>query len=147
MIIPSGVTLIDYYAFNACTSLSELTLPSSVTSLGVYLLQGCSKVSTVTFLGNRPAEVTDLFAGSSVTSVRYLGGTTGWGTTYGGVATTALPASGTTTDGFSYLFTGTGDDNWLFWARWERHRSRADCRFLCSDVDRRQRLRRIHDGP
>src|SRR5262249_42187568 len=83
--IPSGVTRIEQYAFEDCTSLTRVTLPASLTTIMDYAFYNCCSLTGVHFLGNAPD-----FAGVSVffydndATVYYLPGTTGWDTTFQG---------------------------------------------------------------
>ena len=47
--IPSGVTSIEPYAFDRCTSLSGVTIPSSVNSIANNAFQDCTSLTSVTF--------------------------------------------------------------------------------------------------
>ena len=79
VVIPSGVTYIDYGAFDICSSLTEITIPDSVTYIGGYTFGWCESLTSVTipervktigggaFLGCEslksiyiPSEVTDI---------------------------------------------------------------------------------------
>ena len=46
-IIPSSVTTINNYAFNVCTSLTNITIPSSVTTISGYAFSCCSSITNV----------------------------------------------------------------------------------------------------
>ncbi len=46
--IPDGVTSIDDYAFQGCSSLSSITIPDSVTSIGEGTFYDCSALSSIT---------------------------------------------------------------------------------------------------
>jgi hypothetical protein len=48
VVIPEGVTQIDYGAFFNCTALTAITLPSSIQSIGGMAFNGCSALVTVT---------------------------------------------------------------------------------------------------
>ncbi len=46
-VIPSSVTSISNYAFDGCTSLTELEIPNSVTSIGDYAFAGCQNLRII----------------------------------------------------------------------------------------------------
>jgi hypothetical protein len=90
--IPDSVTNIGDNAFGLCASLTNMTIPDSVTNIGRSAFWGCGKLRSVYFLGNAPSgDDWTVFAGDN-TTVFYLPGTTGWGSTFGG-APTALVGS------------------------------------------------------
>jgi hypothetical protein len=125
--IPNSVTNIGDSAFCACTSLTGVTIPGSVTSIGDYAFVECRKLTGVYFLGNAPS-----LGGSSVflfdilATVYYLPGTTGWGSTFGGLPTAlwqspppgpwTLSASTITTTGAT--LNGTVNPNGSLTAAW-----------------------------
>lgn len=45
IVIPSGVTIINSWAFGYCGTLESITIPSSVTSIGSSVFTGCSNVT------------------------------------------------------------------------------------------------------
>ena len=49
--IPESVTSIGWWAFEGCTSLTQVTIPNSVTSIGNYAFSDCSSLTQVT-IGN-----------------------------------------------------------------------------------------------
>ncbi len=47
-VIPSSVTLIDYYAFEDAVNLKSVTIPDSVTFISVYAFAGCKNLMSIT---------------------------------------------------------------------------------------------------
>ena len=45
--IPEGVTSIDPYAFQNCTSITSITIPASVTSIGDWAFSGCTGLTSI----------------------------------------------------------------------------------------------------
>lgn len=56
LIIPSGVTSINYAAFAGCTSLTSVSTPNGVTSIGGYAFSDCTNLSSI----NIPSGVTSI---------------------------------------------------------------------------------------
>jgi hypothetical protein len=117
--IPNSVTSIGAYAF-INTRLGSITLPNSVTSIGDYAFSFCTKLTGVYFEGNAPSPSNDLtvFSGApSKATVYYLPGTTGWGSTFGGLPTvlwnpqaqTGGVGFGVGTNRFGFAITGTSN--------------------------------------
>jgi hypothetical protein len=52
--IGNSVTNIGSFAFNKCTSLTNVTIPNSVTSIGNWAFIGCSNLASVYFRGDAP---------------------------------------------------------------------------------------------
>lgn len=52
LVIPEGVTSICDYAFNYCTSLTDVVLPESLTSIGDYAFNECYGIEHVTIPSN-----------------------------------------------------------------------------------------------
>jgi hypothetical protein len=97
VIIGNSVTNIGKTAFTLCTSLTRVTIPASVINIGSSAFYYCSSLTNVTFLGNPPELVWDFEAGGNHFSrvgagakAYYYCGTTGWGTSYGGLPTVML---------------------------------------------------------
>jgi hypothetical protein len=130
IVIGSHVTTIGSYAFAACTSLTSITIPNSVTNIGSYAFTFCDNLNSVYFQGNVPsADSSVFFHWSSFpffppfyepptpTTVYYLPGTTGWGTTFGGQPTvlwnpqaqTSGASFGVRANGFGFNITGTSN--------------------------------------
>lgn len=43
IIVPAGITKIDWFAFYGCTALFDVTLPASITDIGHAVFDGCAK--------------------------------------------------------------------------------------------------------
>jgi hypothetical protein len=84
--IPNSVASIGFAAFFVCTGLTSVTIPNSVTSIGGYTFYSCGNLTGVYFGGNSPTPTNDLsvFQHATNTTVYYLPGTTGWGSTFDG---------------------------------------------------------------
>ena len=54
----TGLTNINDYAFNGCSSLTSITIPSSVTSIGKSAFDGCNSLSTVDVKNPSPVAIT-----------------------------------------------------------------------------------------
>ena len=77
--IPNGVIKIGDYAFEYCTSLTNITIPDSVTSIGDYAFEFCASLTSVT-IGN---SVTDIgyaaFSGcDNLKNIYYKGSQEEW---------------------------------------------------------------------
>ena len=91
--IGNSVISIGDFAFEDC-ALTTVTIPSSATGIGMEAFDNCSGLTNITFLGNAPT-LTDgnEFYDDGVSAnakVYYYYGTSGWSTTYGGLATVEL---------------------------------------------------------
>jgi len=85
--IPTNVTSITTDVFTGCTNLSNITIPNSVTSIGYGAFEYCSSLKGVYFMGNAPSVNSTAFNGDTNATVYYLAGTSGWGSTFGGLPT------------------------------------------------------------
>jgi hypothetical protein len=92
--IPNSVTSIGQDAFFNCHGLTSVTIPDSVTGIGLGAFLGCFNLTWVYFQGNPPGPFIDQGPVMSPipvfpydTTLYYLPGTTGWGTTFGGAPT------------------------------------------------------------
>ena len=84
--IPEGVARIGYYAFSDCQALTSITIPRSVTDIGFNAFDGCTNLSAVYFSGDAPGLEWDVVKDMK-TTIYYLPGTMGWGSTFGGFPT------------------------------------------------------------
>ncbi len=48
LVIPNGITSINSYAFENCTSLTSVTIHDSVTNIGSYAFENCTNLTSVT---------------------------------------------------------------------------------------------------
>ncbi|HEY3915248.1 MAG TPA: leucine-rich repeat domain-containing protein [Verrucomicrobiae bacterium] len=98
--IPDSVTSLGEGAFAICSNLTSITIPNSVTSIGDEAFAVCLNLTSIIFLGNAPTLGSEVFivtgtpAYSDPATVYYLPGTSGWGSTYGGLPTALLTSSG-----------------------------------------------------
>jgi hypothetical protein len=79
---PNGVTNIGSYAFFSCASLTNEIIPAGVASIGDYAFDGCSGLLGAFFKGKPPALGTNVFLFDSSTTIYYLPGATGWGSSF-----------------------------------------------------------------
>jgi hypothetical protein len=87
----NSVTSIGDTAFSCCSSLTRVAIPNSVTSIGDYAFVNCTSLTGVYFQGNAPSIGLYVFDDDNNAVVYYLPGTTGWGTTFGGLPTAIVP--------------------------------------------------------
>jgi hypothetical protein len=59
IIIPEGVTSINYYAFEGCKTLESVSLPSSISSIESGAFAYCEKLSSVTIYKETPVYIRD----------------------------------------------------------------------------------------
>jgi hypothetical protein len=91
--ISKGVTSIGEYAFYECKDLTDVTIPSSVTSIGYEAFSYCDSLASVCFEGSPPLDGYYVFSGEGIfqddplTSIFFVNGTDGWGSTYDGFPT------------------------------------------------------------
>jgi hypothetical protein len=83
---PDTLASIGQFSFAACYGLTSVTLPASLTSLSEFAFSICYSLSSVYCYGNAPAATPQTFYQIS-TTVYYLPGTLGWGSTLGGEPT------------------------------------------------------------
>jgi hypothetical protein len=106
-IIPNGVTTIGDWAFAVCANLTNVTIGNGVTSIGEQAFWECTSLTTVTigndvttiwdcafcwctnltgvyFEGSAPSIDSGVFDQIGSTTLYYLPGTIGWGSSFGG---------------------------------------------------------------
>jgi hypothetical protein len=89
--IPNSVLVIGNYAFGA-NQLTSVTIPNSVVSIANYAFVN-NELTSVTFEGNAPDAGRDVFYDNgSLNAIKRYKGTTGWGSTWGGMLVDILPA-------------------------------------------------------
>jgi len=114
--LPNSISSIGDRIFWACSNLTSVTIPNSVTNIGVNAFFNCSSLTNLTVLGDCPAlEGDNVFVGVPASAkVYYYYGSTGWGTTYGGLPTVMLypppqvgsGSTGVKPGGFGFTLTG-----------------------------------------
>jgi hypothetical protein len=96
--IPNSVINLGNDAFNNCTTLTSVTIPNTVANIDSISFYICTGLTNITFLGNAPTLVVlpgipyDFTTQGVSATVYYYYGTSGWGTTYGGLQTVMLGA-------------------------------------------------------
>lgn len=117
-VIPSGVTAIGSGAFAACSALTSVTIPSSLTNLASGIFDSCSNLTGIYFQGNAPGiKPGSLLGPAPLATVFYVPGTTGWGSTFGGlpavlwnaVMQTSSPSFGVGPNGFGFTIQGSAN--------------------------------------
>jgi hypothetical protein len=83
---PDTLTSIGQFSFAACYGLTSITLPASLNNLSEFAFSICYSLSSVYCYGDAPAVTPQSFYQIS-TTVYYLPGTLGWGTTLAGEPT------------------------------------------------------------
>jgi hypothetical protein len=90
-----GLKIIGFSAFFYCISLDNLAFPASLTSLGQYSFGACQSLSSVCFAGNQPTDGGAVFYfDPSLSVLLILNGTTGWSSSYDGIATAPCTTCG-----------------------------------------------------
>jgi hypothetical protein len=86
-IIGLPVSWVESYAFFNRTNLTTVTIPESVTDIGAVTFGRCGNLTGVYFGGKAPTFGPDVFFGAHNATAYYLPGTTGWGSSFGGIPT------------------------------------------------------------
>jgi hypothetical protein len=113
---------VDGGVFYGCSSLTNVIVGKGLSYIGIGAFSGCSNLVGVYFKGNAPTPGTtifyvDVFGSDASTTVYYLPGTTGWGSTYAGVPAvlwnpqiqTSDARFGVRQNGFGFNITGTSN--------------------------------------
>jgi len=82
--IPAGVTDIEGYALQHCTTLTSVTIPESVTHIAEWAFSDDPILTGIYFKGNAPILDSAVFANADKATIYYLPNTTGWGKEFGG---------------------------------------------------------------
>ena len=85
--LPNSVTCIGDSAFSHCARLKGITLPNSLIYIGDHAFSYCTALASLYFEGNAPVLDDDVFSSTTNAIVYHLAGTTGWGSTFGGLPT------------------------------------------------------------
>jgi len=89
-VIPNSVTSIGSYVFEDSASLTNVIIGNGVTSIGYEAFLDCFSLSNLTFMGNAPVLGSAFDDVNTNAVVYYYYGTSGWGSTYGGLPTVGL---------------------------------------------------------
>ena len=57
--LPDSMTTIGYYAFANCFALTNITIPGSVTEIGNYVFFGCNNLTSITVAEDNPNYITE----------------------------------------------------------------------------------------
>ena len=98
------VKTIGYFSFENCNRITSITIPASVTLIEDGVFDKCTSLRSFYFLGNAPT-VRSSFDPSVKATAYYMRGTTGWGSTLGGLPTATTPTAPTNLIGTANNFT------------------------------------------
>ena len=62
--LPETLDVIKEYAFSGCKNLNHIVIPKNVREIESYAFSNCENLKAVTFLGNAPKNVLNVFKGS-----------------------------------------------------------------------------------
>ena len=93
------VTSIGSGAFYNNNNLVKLTISSNVVNIADNAFYGCTNLTGAYFQGNAPALGLNVFGNDNNVTTYYFAGTTGWGSTYGGLSTVQYQFTYTVTNG------------------------------------------------
>jgi hypothetical protein len=87
IILPSSLTTIEAWAFNSCFDLTEITIPAGVLTIERSIFYKCIDLKTIRFESQIAPSISGAtFSGSKVEIIIYPYNATGYGDTFGGVA-------------------------------------------------------------
>ena len=92
--LASTVKTIGYFSFQNCNRITRITIPASVTLIEDGVFDKCTSLRSFYFLGNAPTARSS-FDPSVKATAYYVRGTTGWGSTLGGLPTATTPTAPT----------------------------------------------------
>jgi hypothetical protein len=116
--IPDGVTNIGSSALAVCTSLTNVIIGKGVARIGSNAFYYCPNLRSIYFKGDAPTLDGDsVFGGDFNATVYFIPGTTGWGSTFGGLPTalwlpavrTSDPDFGVKSNRFGFTIAGTSN--------------------------------------
>lgn len=88
--LSDNLTSISSQSFMYCFSLPSITIPNSVTSIGSYAFYSCTSLTTINCLATTaPTLGSGVFLSAAATDIHVPVGSTGYGTTYGGLTVVA----------------------------------------------------------
>jgi hypothetical protein len=83
IILPDSLNSIGDSAFSGCVGFTSVTIPKSLTHLGDHSFSGCTNLISLFFTGNAPT-VGPFALKANHSTIYYLPGTSGWGSTFAG---------------------------------------------------------------
>jgi hypothetical protein len=84
--LPANLTGIGANLFSGCPGLTGIIIPNTATNVGEYAFYECYSLRAVYFQGNAPGTNSYIFNGDTNAVVYFLPGTTGWGSSFAGLA-------------------------------------------------------------
>ena len=112
--IPHSVTNIGDNAFYYCQRLASVVIGTNVSSIGYCVFETCTNLSSVSFQGNAPIFMANVFLGDPLLTIYHLPHTTGWDTFTGPTPVLwdphAIPDAtfGVRTNRFGFTITNAG---------------------------------------
>jgi hypothetical protein len=88
--IAGSVVDISSEAFEQCFNLSSVAIGDGVTSIGDWAFTSCGSLASVYFQGNSPTADSTVFQYDNNATAYYYAGTSGWGSTFGGIPAVML---------------------------------------------------------
>ena len=87
LVFSPGLTNLASFSVSGCSNLTTVDLPNTLTSIDLYAFENCPKLKALFFRGSAPSVVQTSFWGATNATAHYLPGSSGWGTTFGGIPT------------------------------------------------------------